>query len=472
MLFNSFSFLIFFFAVVCAYQLPLPWSAKKIFLTVASYFFYACWNPPFIFLLWISTLMDWFLARGLYALRESAWKRFFLVLSLLMNLGLLGVFKYGNFFLENLETLSNWLGAGWNFSHLEILLPVGISFYTFQTLSYTLDVYMGKRAPARSFLDYALYIAFFPQLVAGPIVRSEDFIPQCTEPRRPTRSQFHWGLSLMIVGLFEKMVIADFFMAPAVEKVYSSSAAPFFADAWLGTLAFSIQIFCDFAGYSTCAIGAALCFGFVLTRNFHFPYASLGFSDFWRRWHISLSTWLRDYLYIPLGGNRKGTFHTYRNLMLTMLLGGLWHGASWTFVVWGGIHGIFLCLERGLKNIAGSWAVWSGPGLRIVLGGLTYLGVCFAWVFFRSESLERSFEMIKAMTSMPSRPFLLSPYQAGMILMITSTVVLIHAFMRRQTLKRIAVRTPAWLRVFALMAMVILMWTTSGEDRAFIYFQF
>lgn len=474
MLFNSLPFLIFFLVVILGYQLPLPWTAKKVFLIIASYFFYASWNPPFIILLWISTVMDWFLAKGLYAARGSRARWPLLVLSLVMNLGMLGVFKYGNFVLDNFAALSEFLRIPFSRPELNVILPVGISFYTFQTLSYTLDVYMGRRAPAKSFLDYALYIAFFPQLVAGPIVRSEDFIPQCEKPVQATRSQFHWGLFLLVLGLFEKVVIADFLMAPVTERIFSSASAPGFADSWLGTLAFFVQIFCDFAGYSTCAIGTALCFGFVLTRNFHFPMGAAGFSDFWKRWHISLSTWLRDYLYIPLGGNRKGTARTYVNLMLTMLLGGLWHGASWTFVVWGGLHGLYLCAERILKNTVGTWSLWTSRWMQFLFCVMTYIAVCFAWVFFRSPNLPRALEMTGAMLNFPAAApsSLLAPAQGKIVLAVAGILFMIHFVFRRQTLKRIAVRVPKWVKCAALVCMLLLIWSFGGEDRAFIYFQF
>lgn len=473
MLFNSLPFLIFFFTVLSLYQLPFPWRWKKIFLILVSYYFYAAWNPPFVILLWISTVMDWFLAKGLYAARNTWVRRPMLIMSLAMNLGMLGFFKYGNFILDNFSLIFQALHVPFYRPAFDIILPVGISFYTFQTLSYTLDVYFGRRPPATSFIDYALYIAFFPQLVAGPIVRSEVFLPQCVEPQRPKRSQFHWGLLLMILGLFEKMVIADFLMAPAAERVFKAAAIPGFADAWLGTFAFSIQIFCDFAGYSTCAIGTALCFGFVLPRNFHFPYGAVGFSDFWHRWHVSLSTWLRDYLYIPLGGNRKGKLMTYRNLLLTMLIGGLWHGAAWTFVIWGGLHGLYLCIERFLRNRIGHWAVWSQGWMTIVLGAITFLGVSIAWVFFRSPNLAYAAGMIGSMLSFSGvQPLLLTFAQAKIVLAVTSILIIMHGVFRNTTLKRISARIPRFVRLAALLGMLLLMWCTGGEDRAFIYFQF
>ena len=271
----------------------------------------------------------------------------YLAVSLVANFGLLGYFKYGTFLLENFLAVVRSLGWDLTLATPSIILPVGISFYTFQTLSYTLDVYRRKTTPADSFLDYALYVTFFPQLVAGPIIRAVDFLPQCRRPKSFHGQAIGWGLCLMLLGLFEKMAVADGLLAPIAEAVYDSPAHLDFVSAWCGTFAFAGQIFLDFAGYSLCAIGAALCLGFGIQDNFRFPYAAAGFSDFWRRWHISLSSWLKDYLYIPLGGNRHGWFRTFASLMITMLLGGLWHGASWTFVVWGGLHGFYLAVERG-----------------------------------------------------------------------------------------------------------------------------
>ena len=278
-----------------------------------------------------------------------------MLLSVVFNLGMLGYFKYGGFLLENFQALAATVGIDYTPPAWNIVLPVGISFYTFVTMSYTLDVYLRRARPGNSFLDFALFVTFFPHLVAGPIMRPTDLLPQFERESRPTRQQLRWGLMLMTLGLFNKIVIADGLLAPVVDKVYGAKDPLATLDAWLGTLAFSGQIFCDFAGYTTTAIGASLVLGISLIDNFRYPYASIGFSDFWRRWHISLSTWLRDYLYVPLGGNRKGPGRTYVNLMLTMLLGGLWHGAAWTFVVWGGLHGLFLvsraAAEAGLGRV-------------------------------------------------------------------------------------------------------------------------
>ncbi len=475
MVFNSLTFLAFFSLVLLLHSLPLSWTFKKSNLLVASYLFYAAWNPPFVILIWISTIIDWFAARWMYQAETQRKKRGFLLLSLCVNLGLLSFFKYGNFFLDSFVNLAQGLGILYHPPQLDIILPVGISFYTFQTLSYTLDIYRGNGRPWPSFLDFALFVTFFPQLVAGPIVRAVDFLPQCSTPRQASRQQLGWGLSLMVIGLFEKVFLADGLMALVADQVYGSASAPNFTEAWTGTLAFSAQIFFDFAGYSTIAIGAALCLGFVLPDNFRFPYAAIGFSDFWRRWHISLSTWLRDYLYIPLGGNRKGTRRTYINLMLTMLIGGLWHGASWRFVVWGGLHGIYLAVERLLRAYWGKKVRWTERWYgQVLLTLLTYYLVCITWVFFRASSFEQAFTLISAMLGFTHPPGLqsLRLIYIATVFGVTLFLLIGHRFMRNRTLESVADRLPWWTKSLALALMLIGVLLAPGDQNAFIYFQF
>jgi len=474
MLFNSLSFLVFFAIVIGIHYLPLPWRLKKLNLVVASYLFYAAWSPPFVILLWISTLVDWHVARWMSQATHPAKRRALLCISLACNLGLLGYFKYAGFLLEGFTSIMSLAGIAYQAPDPGIILPVGISFYTFQTLSYTIDVYRGRLKPWPSFVDFALFVTFFPQLVAGPIVRAIDFLPQCTLPRAANGKQFTWGISLLGLGLFQKVCIADGLLAPIADKVFAGAHHATTLDAWAGVLAFSGQIFCDFAGYSTCAIGAALCLGFALPDNFRFPYGAIGFSDFWRRWHISLSSWLRDYLYVSLGGNRKGPGRTYVNLMMTMFLGGLWHGAAWTFVVWGGLHGLYLIIERWLQHHGPKWDVlrrWPG---QLALAAVTYGAVCFAWVFFRAGSFSDAYAILRAMGGMPLGPSWseVKLNELGMVAGITVVMFAIHFAMRNTHLEHVAARIPLWLRAAIVGALFILVIAMSGDDRAFIYFQF
>jgi alginate O-acetyltransferase complex protein AlgI len=363
--------------------------------------------------------------------------------------------------------------AGFKYSppKSSIVLPIGISFYTFATMSYTLDIYLRRAVPARNFLDYALFVTFFPHLVAGPIMRPTELVPQFEVPHKVTPDQLRFGLALMTLGLFEKAVLADGFLGPVVDHIYNDRVVPGFVDAWVGTLAFSGQIFCDFAGYSITAIGAALCLGFALSDNFRFPYAAIGFTDFWRRWHITLSAWLRDYLYIPLGGNRHGNARTYFSLMATMLIGGLWHGASWTFVVWGGLHGLYLSVERLLRKRFSGYQ--PGRVAAAALGLLTFVLVNIAWVFFRAKTFHEATVILGGMfgRNTHAEPVLAAIY------IITTTVILsglllAHWSMRSQTLEATIGRIhPTTLTaLWTIMAFAVVI--QHGESNGFIYFQF
>jgi len=473
--FNSLTFLVFFAAVLLLHRLPIPWTAKKFNLLVASYVFYAAWNPPFVILLWISTIVDWFIARAIYNARDKgrAQRRGWLLISLAANLGFLGFFKYGEFLLQNWQALMASFGIEYVPPEWNIILPVGISFYTFQTMAYTLDVYLGRAKPLKSFLDFSLFVTFFPQLVAGPIVRPTQLVPQFETPRQATRDQMLWGFGLMVLGLFEKVVIADAGLANVADRAFGVGGPIGFADAWLGTLAFSGQIFCDFAGYSTIAIGAALCLGFALPDNFRMPYAAIGFSDFWRRWHISLSTWLRDYLYIPLGGNRGTETRTYVNLMLTMLLGGLWHGASWTFVVWGGLHGFYLAVERWIREKTGVAGDPAGTGNRLALALLTYFLVNITWVFFRAENFEVAARMLAGMFGFAGdAPAVLPTIYMIKSGVIVAGIVAVQWLMRKRELEDVVSRTPWWVTGLVCAAMLFAVIIAQGSGEAFIYFQF
>ena len=471
MVFNSLTFVAFFACVLVLHNLPFGWTTRKINLLIASYLFYSAWNPPFVILLWVSTVVDWYAAQGLVKAKREAARHAWMLLSVIANVGMLGYFKYGQFVLDNFSALMAALGVAWQPAHYDIVLPVGISFYTFATLSYTLDVYLRRALPANNMLDYALFVTFFPHLVAGPIMRPTELVPQFEQPRRASADQLRFGLALMTVGLFNKIVLADSFLASAAEHVYDADKAPGALDAWIGTLAFSGQIFCDFAGYSTTAIGAALCLGFAMPDNFRFPYAAVGFSDFWRRWHITLSSWLRDYLYIPLGGNRHGPSRTYLALMGTMLLGGLWHGANWTFVAWGGLHGLYLAAERFLRARFANYR--PGPLVLVVLGLLTYVLVNLTWVFFRAKTFGKAWDVLRGMLGFngEAKP-ILTMFSLVTVAVIVGGIVCVHWYMRGRTLESVVARTPAAVvsMVWALMAFAIVI--AQGSGNAFIYFQF
>ena len=471
MLFNSISFVLFFIIVLTLYYSKLfSWTNKKRLLLLASYIFYGVWNPPLVILLWISTMIDWTAGKRL-AIEENQKKRkLWLLLSMCVNLGFLGFFKYGDFLLENFVTVVNAIGIDFKARPMDIILPMGISFYTFQTMSYTIDMYKRKTERARTFLDFALYVTFFPQLVAGPIVRAKELISQFYEPKRATTNQFIWGLFLLTMGLFQKVVLADTLLSGTADNVFGSNKLLHGVDAWIGTLAFSGQIFFDFAGYSTCAIGIALMLGIILPDNFRYPYASLGFSDLLSRWHISLSSWLKDYLYIPLGGNRHGITRMYVALMLTMLLGGLWHGAAWTFMVWGGLHGTYLILEKLQKQyLPFEITKWNG----LILAFITFSCVNITWVFFRAREFDTAWNMIKSMFYMQTDGAkILGNFDIIKVSMVVGVLFLCHWFMRNTSMKEVSLKTrPLILGIFwAVIAFLIVIAQGSGEQ--FIYFQF
>ena len=473
------------------HNLPFPWKLKKINLLLASYIFYAAWNPPFILLLWLSTVVDFFVGRALYTQENKYKKRLLLVVSLIGNLGMLCFFKYGGFLLQNFVALVNLFGIDFHPAKPGIILPAGISFYTFTTLCYTIDMYKRRSEPVRSMLDFSLFVTFFPHLVAGPIVRPPQLVPQFETPRKASQQQLIQGLFLLSLGLFMKVAVADTLLASSADVIFGYQKSLPGLDAWMGVLAFSGQIFFDFAGYSTCAIGVALCLGFILPENFRYPYAAIGFSDFWRRWHITLSTWLRDYLYIPLGGNRKGEGRTYVNLMITMLLGGLWHGASWTFVVWGALHGIYLCAERlvrekftGNLKLAGKGSELQKasliPGIsanntlsNFLLALITFFLINVTWVFFRASDFTTAWRMLTAMFGQTDNGNAVLPTLD--IIKITVVIILtiiFHWFMRNTTVLQVAQKTKWWLLggIWAILIIAIIVSQKTGGS--FIYFQF
>ncbi|MFN5711187.1 MAG: MBOAT family O-acyltransferase [Bacteroidota bacterium] len=361
-------------------------TSKNVFLLIASYVFYGYWDWRFCALLILSTIIDFYIGLKIHNARTAQLsKRYFLV-SLITNLGILGVFKYFNFFIESFQTLSEKLGWQLDMLHLNVILPVGISFYTFQTLSYSIDVYRKKLKPAENIIDFALFVSIFPQLVAGPIERASDLLPQLTVKLKPSIEQIKQGVVLIVMGLFRKVIIGDS-AGRYVDNIFSNMAHYSSYELIFGLIMFSIQIYADFSGYSHIARGTAKMLGVELMKNFEQPYLSQNITEFWRRWHISLSTWLKDYLYIALGGNRKGTISTYVNIIITMLLGGLWHGASWNFVIWGGLHGIYLSIHKMMLKGEKIPERITKLNLSTVLKVfLTYCLVLFTWLFFRSTS--------------------------------------------------------------------------------------
>jgi alginate O-acetyltransferase complex protein AlgI len=472
MQFDSLTFVVFFTLLAALYQLPWGWNARKWLLLVASFVFYGAWSPAFLLLLIGSACVDWWLSLRIAAAASDIAKRRWLTLSIVANLGLLAVFKYGNFLNQNVAALLALGGIQWQPPAFDILLPVGISFYTFQSLSYCIDVYRGQVPVQRSLRDYVLFVAFFPQLVAGPIVRYSEFRDQLEQPRRSSADGFFVGISLMLIGLFQKIVLADSVFAPVADTGFVAGAAPGGALAWSATIAFTGQIFCDFAGYSLCAIGCAATLGFHLPDNFRSPYAAIGFSDFWRRWHISLSSWLRDYLYVPLGGNRGGTLFTARNLMLTMLLGGLWHGAAWTFVAWGAFHGACLIAERAARGALPQAAWRDAHALRWLYGAFTLLMVMWAWVWFRAPDFATAANVHLAMLGRGAADAPAIGTEARIALIVFALLWLAHWATRSLDLRATLSRMPGWLAGLLWGALLTAMVLSPGAGRAFIYFQF
>ncbi len=474
MLFVEFRFLAF-FALVWLVHLLLPGHrSRKIWLLLCSYAFYAAWDWRFLGLIWLSTAVDFAVGIRLGRSTAQGEKTALLATSLCVNLGLLGFFKYCNFFLESLTTLLQSLGAQGDLGTLSIILPVGISFYTFQTLSYTIDVYRGNLEPTRDLPDFALFVGFFPQLVAGPIVRAADFLPQLLVQRGLNEIEVRRLLVLFLVGFAKKACVADN-LAPFVDQYYATPEAFDAASAWVATLFYAVQIYCDFSGYSDMAIALAGLLGYSLCLNFDHPYFATNMTDFWRRWHISLSSWLRDYLYIPCGGGRGSRLQTYRNLMITMLLGGLWHGAAWTFVVWGGLHGAALVIHREwarLKTSLGLAAETRASRWLAAAAGttLTFLWVCIAWVFFRSPDLATATGVVRTLVRFDGGAA--ESLGAGLILLMIPLAVL-HQLARMEGVRTIWKRatTPVFAAAYGVAWSLALFFAQSSYA-PFIYFQF
>jgi alginate O-acetyltransferase complex protein AlgI len=467
MLFHTLPFLIF-FAVVFPIYWFVPWHRlRMLWLLAASFFFYMSWNPWLITLILFSASLDFCVALWLGRVAAPRRRKMLVALSVTCNLGLLAFFKYTNFFLGTAHTLLRWMHVRYDPTFVNIILPLGISFYTFETISYIVDVYRGRIQAERNLLDYALYIMFFPHLIAGPIVRPGDFLPQVARRKHFSWLRLHAGVQLFLLGLFKKAVLADH-LGAVVDPIFKAPGTYATSMLWLAVFGYAAQIFCDFSGYSDMAIGLAHAFGFKLHANFNMPYLASNITEFWRRWHISLSSWLRDYLYIPLGGNRRGRWQTYANLMLTMLLGGLWHGANWTFVFWGFLHGTALAMHRALPKP--SWtAAWALQPIGI---GATFLTVCLGWVFFRAQTFSDAWLILRHLVR-PRGGAALDGATVALALICLALVSTFHGVRQLVPLERLERRLPPVVAGAALGALLLAVLIFQPRVRsAFIYFQF
>jgi alginate O-acetyltransferase complex protein AlgI len=471
MLFNSFEFLLFFSVVYVVYLL-LNHRWQNGMLVVASCFFYACWNWAFLPLMFLSITTDFFCSNKIHASNDTKTRKTFLLLSIFVNLSILAIFKYFNFFVESFQVLAAGLfpslTTGWTHA-FKIILPVGISFYTFEAISYTVDVYRRIIPPAKRYWDYVLFVIYFPHLVAGPIMRARQFLPQIVTPRKITPDQFYEGSFLIFWGLFEKMFVADN-LAKIVNPIFAESGGYDGGRVLLALYAFAFQIFCDFDAYSNIARGLGKCMGFEITINFNLPYFSTNPVDFWRRWHISLSSWLRDYLYIPLGGNRGSQWLTVRNLFLTMLLGGLWHGAAWTFVLWGAYHGALLIVHR---LTGGGKSSGEDRGIVFVIKMIVFFHlIVLGWLLFRAQSLTQAMQMLQALFFNFHIQTLDAVAWGGLLgFTIPLWLVQIGQF---KTNDLMFLYKQHWLiktAVYALMTYLLIGWGVMKAEE-FIYFQF
>jgi len=442
MVFTSFVFVKFFLIVLAVLAICRTRWQRQFAILLASVVFYGYWNPYYLFLLATPSVIDYVCALFISETEDPSRRKLWLMCSVASNLGLLGYFKYANFFAQNFARL-----AGRDISALNILLPVGISFYTFKTMSYTIDVYRRQIEPCRSWWKYAMFVTYFPELVAGPIVRASVFLPQMTRSLRPSWPRAYVGLQLVALGFSKKLLVADR-LAKFVDFIFAHPSLYSTSTVWSGVIAYSLQIYCDFSGYSDIAIGISRIIGFDLPENFNMPYSSTSITEFWRRWHITLSLWLKDYLYIPLGGNRKGKIRTYINLTITMLLGGLWHGASWTFVAWGALHGLALAAHKLWLDTSEN-RTWKVPG--VVSWAATYIYVCFCWVLFRARDFQSAMVIMRKMVGINSAGV---HYVYLWLYLILPFVVMAHLIGRyanrgiEQVVGRRRMYAPAWAQGF------------------------
>jgi D-alanyl-lipoteichoic acid acyltransferase DltB (MBOAT superfamily) len=484
MKFNSWEFPLF-FLIVWGIYLCLKRKPQNVWLLASSYFFYGWWDWRFCSLLALSTVTDYFC--GLLIAKQGKVGRWFgsgknrekiiLTISLTTSLGILGFFKYFNFFADSFERVLTPFGFQPDFVTLNIILPVGISFYTFQTMAYVIDVYRGKEEPCTNFIEFALYVAYFPQLVAGPIERAGNLIPQFAKDRMISAEQFYSGIRLIFWGFFKKIFIADG-VAPYVNQCFAEPDLYNGAALIMGAYLFALQIYGDFSGYTDIARGVSRLFGIEICLNFRQPYLSANITEFWRRWHISLSSWLRDYLYISLGGNRKGKYRQYANLMITMLLGGLWHGAAWTFVIWGGLHGLYLAVHKAftgksvnVKDTATISRTWTQLLVKPLCIFITFNLVCFAWIFFRADSLGDALTYISRLGSTQGKE-IANRFEI-VFLFYLCTVLLIDLLSDWKRSETPVLPKNVFLRGLCYgSALFLLVFIGSNNSDPFVYFQF
>jgi alginate O-acetyltransferase complex protein AlgI len=487
MLFNSIEFIVFFIFILSSIVVIKNRKYQHLFLLIASYFFFYYSSNYLIVLLIFSTMLDFYLGKAIWNTKQITKKKILLAISLAGNLGLLGFFKYSDFAILQFNILGEYFNFANNIPFLNLALPIGISFYTFQTISYTVDIYRGKLQPSKSFKEFALFVAFFPQLVAGPIIRASEFLPQLREKIKVGggnlkqiiihNSNLKLGITIMAFGFLKKMFFADN-IAPLVNDIFMSPIGSESFTIILGAIGFGIQIYGDFSGYSDIAIGAALILGFKLPKNFNFPYFACSPSDFWKRWHISLSTWLRDYLYIPLGGNKKSVNRTYLNLMTVMVIGGLWHGASWNFIVWGMLHGSYLTIHKIINDrfpsIKNNQFFSKKIGIIISIFITQYL-VFLTWIPFRVRDTN---DLIYSMQKYIILDFqitktieLIITHQFSFLLILLFILLHIVAY-KKQNLNKIISELNLWKWFVLLTSIAIAIIFTTGDAADFIYFQF
>ncbi|MGN6493305.1 MAG: MBOAT family O-acyltransferase [Agriterribacter sp.] len=478
MLFNSLSYLIFFPLVFCIYwwlnNRSLKW--QNILLLVASYYFYGCWDWRFVFLLAFSTGLDYLSGIAIYEAKTKARKKLWLVISVGINLGFLGFFKYYNFFIDSFAELLKTIGFQPHYTTLKIILPVGISFYTFHGLSYVFDIYNNRIQPSYNWINYTLFVCFFPLLVAGPIERATHLLPQIEKKRKFDYTKAIDGLRQILWGLFKKVVIADN-CAIYANEIFNNSADQSGSNLVMGAILFAFQIYGDFSGYSDIALGSARLLGIELLKNFNFPYFSRDVSEFWRRWHISLSSWFKDYLYIPLGGSKGGTWMRVRNTFIIFLVSGFWHGANWTFIVWGGLNALFMMpaiISRTNRNnieiVAKGNVLPSIKELAQLI--TTFLLIAFAWIFFRAESLHHAFSYIGGIFN---KSLLSLPHVAPKSLYALIAFFVIVEWFGREGNHALEKQIQWWYRPLRLsfyFALVLAILWLGGSEQQFIYFQF